>query len=1157
MISLETARQLLDFAGRTETHAPRISQQRADDQLEGSVALHNILENHRVAYLADEVGLGKTYVALGAFALFRHFNPKFRLLVIAPKENIQRKWIKEMQNFVRNNVRFADLRVRSAHGAPARPPVYCGNLYELARETSLDPDRDFFARLTSFGFGLTEDSEGWKKKRERLLELLPWIQPDAFDLKSKQRFKENYARAIGCALPEFDLVIIDEGHNLKHGLQRTAAMRNRLLALVLGNGTAAAEDGARKRFPHYHPRARRVLFLSATPVEDDYRHIWNQLDVVGFGDFAPELREAAVPDDEKRRKLSEFLIRRVSSIRTGDRSLTKNLYRREWRGGGVTAYDSPLPLPGDQQRLIVALVQKKVSELLADERFNHSFQIGMLASFESFLQTAKVANDESSFDDAEQTDDELERRGLDVNAVNALARSYERRFRRPMPHPKMDALVMELRGAFDSGRKALVFVRRVASVKEIEQKLEAEYDDWLFARLRSELTAEVRPRIEKQFQRYHAERATRRADRTAPLRQEGEDTEIDETSEPVEDEGGLDTFFAWYFRGEGPPDVLSGAELAKRFLKPQFALSTFFEDNYVAELLGVRPGAVFDALCAQLLQSPAEVQCEIERRAGTLLRVDQKRRRHKHLFMAFQEAALRLLAEAPTTLRDQARMILHAVFDGGERGGNPVPLGNWLERATFFTAVRGHNSLYRELWIAPGEERLGAIERFRRRELRRELIASMLRLGHSSIDLYITVINQLGRLDRAGEGEDLDNATLAASLLDRLSHQREAGVFRAYQELREAASNFDLILDVNAHELWKKPASEVSREVGNLLRQQQPIGGMWGGVSKTLVAQFRMPGYPLVLVTTDLLQEGEDLHLFCSDVYHYGISWMPSSMEQRIGRIDRVRSQTERRLTTPDWKHDGDELLQVYFPYLSETVEIYQVHRVLERLNRFMRLMHTNLGAPDEAFDRRIHLVDEIQRSPASIAPPPPEPLESAFPVRRDLIKGRQQRLAVSHDDHENLVRRFASLKARLHEEHRVEWDSSGTHEAHIGSISIGERMQGFTLFLHSIHGRPNLRCVSPIGQLDPEARMDEIAREARIVPARICAVFDARFQQYQLTAEMDALLGELSTDVARTWWLIQTTATSADRLEAILIEKDQEVAQFRDSLEQEPHFER
>jgi hypothetical protein len=58
MISLESARALIDFGGQ-------ISEDAAEQQLRGAVALHNLLERNRVAYLADEVGMGKTYVALG------------------------------------------------------------------------------------------------------------------------------------------------------------------------------------------------------------------------------------------------------------------------------------------------------------------------------------------------------------------------------------------------------------------------------------------------------------------------------------------------------------------------------------------------------------------------------------------------------------------------------------------------------------------------------------------------------------------------------------------------------------------------------------------------------------------------------------------------------------------------------------------------------------------------------------------------------------------------------------------------------------------------------------------------------------------------------------------------------------------------------------
>ena len=76
--------------------------------------------------------------------------------------------------------------------------------------------------------------------------------------------------------------------------------------------------------------------------------------------------------------------------------------------------------------------------------------------------------------------------------------------------------------------------------------------------------------------------------------------------------------------------------------------------------------------------------------------------------------------------------------------------------------------------------------------------------------------------------------------------------------------NFELIIDVNAPDARTKPLRESARHFGSVLRQQQPIGGMFGQVNKTLVQQFRMPGYPFVMITTDLLQEGEDLHTFCS-----------------------------------------------------------------------------------------------------------------------------------------------------------------------------------------------------------------------------------------------------------------------------------------------------
>ena len=84
-ISLEYAQQLIEFAPTEQTWKMGF----AESQLEGSVAAFNMLARNRIAYLGDEVGMGKTYVALAVMALLRFQQPGARIMVIAPRENIQ------------------------------------------------------------------------------------------------------------------------------------------------------------------------------------------------------------------------------------------------------------------------------------------------------------------------------------------------------------------------------------------------------------------------------------------------------------------------------------------------------------------------------------------------------------------------------------------------------------------------------------------------------------------------------------------------------------------------------------------------------------------------------------------------------------------------------------------------------------------------------------------------------------------------------------------------------------------------------------------------------------------------------------------------------------------------------------------------------------
>ena len=341
--------------------------------------------------------MGKTYVALGAVALFRHFNPDFRLLVIAPRENIQRKWMKELRNFVRNNVRFPDLASRpcTGHlpGAPWRATIWSSwsaRLASIRTATSLRA-----SRASVCPWGRTPAS--WRKRRDELLEHVPWLDEDVFRSSTARRtagvqgrLRPGCLRSAACVRPrhrgrgtqpQARLQRISVGPQPRPGpgLRASRSATDSRLSRTTGLGQATCSS--------FRPRRWRTTTRSSGT--NSTSSVW--------GTRRPRFAPTGRRTTQKRACAQDFLIRRVTSLPVGGDRLTKNQYRREWRAGGVTTHDQPLrclPTDRDRQRLIVALVQKKVSEVLGHERFNNSFQIGMLASFESFLETAKVKRDD-------------------------------------------------------------------------------------------------------------------------------------------------------------------------------------------------------------------------------------------------------------------------------------------------------------------------------------------------------------------------------------------------------------------------------------------------------------------------------------------------------------------------------------------------------------------------------------------------------------------------------------------------------------------------------------------------------------------------------------------------------------------------------------------
>lgn len=1171
-LGIETARELLDYSGGTSPN------EMWEKQLEGAVALYNLLQRQKVAYLADEVGMGKTYVALGVASLFRHFQPGWRVLYIAPRENLQLKWKKELLNFTRHNWRVVDNRVKTFADTPAYGVSLCTNLIDLARQSALYARRDFIVRLTSFSFPLGSETRQWQAKRDELLREIPWLDRTQFDLRNKEVFKQNYARGINAALPHFDLLILDEGHNLKHGLSPHVAARNRLLANVLGTAPNDNPDA----FPQYSRRFDRALILSATPLESDYRELWNQLNLLGEGAAWRALVEGEDDPENQAHKLEttrRFMIRRLTGLNINGKLHTKNMYRREWRQGGVENFDDPLKIQDDRQRLVVALVQKKVAEIVGSERFSNSFQIGMLASFESFLETAKVKEREaegaSNFDDAAQTDTDIEREGVDRRSINKLAQSYERLFNDTLPHPKMDSVSDSLKASFETGEKALVFVRRIASVRELSEKLNRAYDRHLLGYVQARLPEASQVQVQSAYARYLAERRERKKSALATVEATIPDSEEETIIRQDDDEGDSSTFFAWFFRGRRVLELLSGAAFRlNRLDSESSAFATIFEENYLTRLLGATDDPL-ELLAHHTALSRGDVETLLRREAFNLFAGSSQAKdfARVRVFRAYQESVLGLVAQhaQDAILRERARIMRQERF-GAHVVGNVEPPPNFapphdhLTTKTFFTELRLRPALTAVLF--PNETMRDFRATFRREELRRELLAVVARLGHAYIDLWLTAVAPLENLD-LGQQEREGGERLMREFLDLLERQQSEPGLNAYYELSQVAQHLDLVLAVNFPDASEKPIAELGKYFSWTLGHQSPVAGMTGNSkSQRVIAQFRMPGYPLVLVTTDVLQEGEDLHTFCKRVVHYGISWMPSSLEQRTGRVDRIHSLAQRVLdrqsaVTPD------QFLQVYYPHLRDTVERVQVERVYERMNRFLRMLHRSFG-DQESQSSRIHLGRELIDRPQDVAPIR-EPLQTNFEIEPALLHRDLPAVTIDLSEAQGNIDYFQKMVQALEGYVGIEWVPADESWSRVGTVWMEstfplERIEGvashlrqqpFRLYLRQAQSvqRLLLHCTSPLGHLQYSEGLEYQALNeiySRHGYGKLTMVEDAKAKTIELSLEAAVLFSPTHTQPSEVIELLVRTTQAADRLEQEIFRTDLPLEQAQVQLKGE-----
>lgn len=973
--SREAAATLLDMSGKLPDFATIGAR-----QLDAAVALHRMLITQGVAYLADEVGMGKTYVALAVVALFRHLQPGFRVLYLAPSQNVLQKWHdRELPAFIRNNIRAPDMRVQGPAGLSPAASTACLRADDWLQVAVTDPSAlDVFLPLSALSFPLTGNDSNWSERikgmaaRAGVIANLRGVQTG-----QKSTYKDKAAGVINRIIPRYDLVIIDEAHLLKGGAGKSASDRARFLARALG---AAGHGMGERRFG-------AALLLSGTPFDRDLMQLARQFELFSMPELpiAPHRkieslaarRNAGGSWSEIQVGLKPYMIRRVQKLDVGNTSLSRNQYRTELRSSAGISLARDTRPEALRQRLFTAVVQKRLIEHLDGENEGR-FPMAMFSSWEAYAppaassRAAAAWNDQEADEDGEiqsppsndaldvgkEANSPRDTRAVDGNLMETLVASYRDVFGEAPPHPKLEAESHRLgQEAFGEGHKQLVFVRRLKSVDDLYVRLNEAYNTWLGNYLQTEGMPGCPGPLLDAFRNAAGDTTPDNACGTYPKNPIPTADALNPGEREVDPPAHMDTLFSWFFSGTLDR---GGKAFADRYnLPPPGLLRVRLRDpermeSIIGELdwrgfASANSPALPDiplfelAEQASRLPGPAGVlgryrrlqlawaQCQAKRLAPLAHRPFCLLAAHLEELLTssnpqrerIDESAAALLLSLPTV-----GLALYRRQPGAEPG------------AELGTAVL---PTWRKLWhalmgkVTKADER-ELSDRLRALDLQREVLFALLRLDHPFIDLY------LGWL-----GAQRDDARASTkALVDRLvvvfERQGADTGFGTGSILRNLAEAWEQIAKTNFSE-FLKGINQIDRARWRLEIQRHfarlPVE--WASGQNTdsraaIARRFRMPGYPMVLIATSVLQEGEDLHVCCDRVTHFGISGSPIGIEQKNGRVDRIGSRAQRRLL--EGHAVADAGIRVRFPHLSESLEWYQIRDLSQSINDYLHSMH-------------------------------------------------------------------------------------------------------------------------------------------------------------------------------------------------------------------------
>lgn len=735
-------------------------------QAEGVAGLWNLLVRQRLALLADEVGMGKTYQAMGVMLRLWLEKPHARILVMAPNQTLCNNWKHEFSTFINEHCRVLFPLANYA------PHIHI-RLRDLAASVEQTPHPFHITTIHALS-GLVPQEEKEDGKN------------------AAASYGAQYRRQIMQALGgSFDLIIIDEAHYFRnrHGDSQRAA-------------AAQAFFG-----DEYERLGKKVLLLTATPGHSSPRNIY---DILSYF----KALEKKYAYDDVRGLMQDFAIRRLRKMQ----GLSKYAYRKEQ--ANAASFSGRM-----DAELFFALYQKQLVKEMNKQGEGSRMLYGYLEGFESTGGSMGIHND-----DDEKIHNDFNQ-AFDSALLNRLTRQFHDIYHRLPDHPKYDQLVNACISddAFMQttplhSNKHLVFVRRIPSVREITQRINARYDEMMAQRLMKAWKLPDKALAEWRASGWRREKFMSLISANTGEQAAWEEPLVDDipTDDPdMENEVKLSSKIADLFVVK-KTDMRSTdcSNVSLRFRRPESLFSLFLEP--------ARDGMTgcYDYYYRHKHEGRDRDSY------GDAARDARMQREPTANTVAYKQPLPTAWGLMYKTLPDSAKALLKKWRE------DPAIIDNFANylRTGYIFASPVMIELY--CWFI---------------EFNREKQKTEVQLRYQHFIKWVT-------------------PRLSGSLMQRYF----AAAIETFETLCVKIVGQPL---KNSEYSW--------RELSSLNSPGWYASGQSSNRER-LIRGFNSPFFPNVLVATSVLQEGVNLHLECHQVHHYGIAWTAGDNEQRNGRVDRL-----------------------------------------------------------------------------------------------------------------------------------------------------------------------------------------------------------------------------------------------------------------------------